>query len=309
MKTVGEACIWLKENLKSVYGLEELDPVVLLVLHSITKLSPTQLRAFPEKQLSEAQIQMLLLSAQKLQTGMPVQYVLGETEFFGLKFEINPSVLIPRPETEELVAWVLGEKGNLSGDKRSGERDKKSGEREKLKVESSMPKAILDIGTGSGCIPIAIKKNWPQAEVFGLDISVEALQTAQKNALLNEVRVGVFQQDILNFIPVKEASRYSIIVSNPPYITLKEQKLMHHNVLAFEPHLALFVPENDPLLFYRKIADYASFTLQKYGLLFFEINEKYGRQVVDLLKTKNFTAVELRKDLGGKDRMVRAKLG
>ena len=293
MKTVGEARIWLKENLKPVYGLEELDPIVFLVLHFITKLSPAQLRAFPEKQLSEAQTQMLLLSAQKLQTGMPVQYVLGETEFFGLKLEVNPSVLIPRPETEELVAWVLEEKVEGEG----------------LKAESLKPKSILDIGTGSGCIPIAIKKNWLKAEVFGLDISAEALQTAQKNALLNQVEVEFFRQDILNFMPVKEASRYSIIVSNPPYIIPKEQLQMHHNVLGFEPHLALFVPENDPLLFYRAIADYASFTLQKNGLLFFEVNESYGKQVVDLLKSKNFTAVELRKDLSGKDRMVRAKLG
>ncbi|WP_299289210.1 peptide chain release factor N(5)-glutamine methyltransferase [uncultured Mucilaginibacter sp.] len=302
MKTVGEARIWLKENLKSVYASEELDPIVFLVLHSITKLPPTQLRAFPEKQLSEAQTQMLLLSAQKLQTGMPVQYLLGETEFFGLKFEINPSVLIPRPETEELVAWVMEEKGSLSGDKRSGERGK-------LKAESLMPKAILDIGTGSGCIPISIKKNWSEAEVFALDISAEALQTAQKNASLNQVEVHFFQQDILNFIPVKEASCYSIIVSNPPYITPKEQLQMHHNVLAFEPHLALFVPENDPLLFYRVIAGYASFALQKNGLLFFEVNEKYGKQVFELLKGENFIDIEIRKDLSGKDRMVRAKLG
>ena len=298
MKTVGEARNWLKENLKSVYVSEELDSIVFLVLHFITKLSPTQQRAIPEKQLSDAQTQMLLLSAQKLQTGMPVQYVLGETEFFGLKLEVNPSVLIPRPETEELVSWVLEEK--VKGEGLKGER--LEGERQKVI-------SILDIGTGSGCIPIAIKKNWPEAKVFGLDISAEALQAAQKNALLNQVEVGFFRQDVLNFIPVKEASRYSIIVSNPPYITPKEQKQMHHNVLGFEPHLALFVPENDPLLFYRKIASYASFTLQKNGLLFFEINENFGKAVVDLLKSKNFTAIELRKDLSGKDRMVRATLG
>ncbi len=304
MKTVGEARIWLKENLKSVYATEELDPIVFLVLHSITKLPPTQLRAFPEKQLSEAQTQMLLLSAQKLQIGMPVQYVLGETEFFGLKLEVNSSVLIPRPETEELVAWVLEER---RGERMKGKRAE--GEKAEPATDNRQPateQTILDIGTGSGCIPISIKKNWPEAEVFGLDISAEALQTAQKNASLNQVEVHFFQQDILNFIPVKEASRYSILVSNPPYITPSEQLQMLHNVLAFEPHLALFVPENDPLLFYRAIAGYASFALQKNGLLFFEVNEKYGKQVVELLKGGNFIDIEIRKDLSGKDRMVRA---
>lgn len=293
MKTVGEARIWLKENLKNIYAEEELPDILFLTLNFITRLTQTQLHAFPEKQLNEDQIRMLLLLAKKLQSGMPVQYALGETEFFGLKFEVNPSVLIPRPETEELVSWVLEGKG----DEESG--DLVSGEREKVE-------RILDIGTGSGCVPIAIKKNWPEAAVSGLDISVEALQTAQKNAFLNEVEVRFFQQDILNFMPVKEVFNYSIIVSNPPYITPNEQKQMQHNVLNFEPHLALFVPENDPLLFYRGIAEYASFMLQKNGLLFFEINGNYGQQVVDLLIGHKFVDVELRKDFSGKDRMVRA---
>lgn len=297
MKTVGEARIWLKGKIKNSYAEEELNGIVFLTLNFITGLSQTQLHAFPETQLSEAQIQMLLLSAKKLQTGMPVQYVLGETEFFGLKLKVNPSVLIPRPETEELVSWVLEEK-EVKGERLEGEG---------LKAESLKPKAILDIGTGSGCIPIAIKKNWLEAEVFGLDISAEALQTAQKNALLNQVEVQFFQQDILNFIPIKEALPYSIIVSNPPYITPNEQKQMHQNVLDFEPQQALFVPENDPLLFYSAIAAYASFMLEKNGLLFFEVNEKYGQQVVDLLIAHGFAGVELRKDLSGKNRMVKAR--
>ena len=289
MKTVGEARIWLKENLKTVYAADELQEILFLVMNCITKLSQTQLHAFPEKELTEAQIKMLLLSAKKLQTGMPVQYALGETEFFGLKFEVNSSVLIPRPETEELVSWVLEERGM------------RSGERKEEKVVQ-----ILDIGTGSGCIPIAIKKNWPEAEVSGLDISAEALQTAQKNALLNQAEVQFVQQDILNFYPVKEASEFSLIVSNPPYITPSEQKQMQSNVLDFEPHNALFVPENDPLLFYRAIAGYASFMLEKNGLLFFEINENYGKETIMLLQEKRFINIELRKDFRGKDRMIRA---
>lgn len=318
METVGEARIWLKENLKIVYADEELNEILFLVLLSVTKLTKTQIHAFPEKELSEQQISMLLLSAQKLQTRMPVQYVLGETEFFGLRLEVNPSVLIPRPETEELVAWVLEEK--VKGEKVKGERlkgeglkgERFKGEREKsgewglLKAESLWPKAILDIGTGSGCIPIAIKKNWPEAAVFALDISAEALQTAQKNALLNQVEVDFFQQDILNFDAVKGARQYSVIISNPPYITPSEQQTMQANVLGFEPHQALFVPENDPLLFYKTIASHASFMLQKNGLLFFEINENFGQEIILLLQKEGFTPIELRKDSRGKDRMVRA---
>lgn len=291
MKTVGEARIWLKEKIKSIYAEDELAEIQFLIMNFITGFSQTQLHVFAEKELTEAQIQMLLLSVKKLQTRMPVQYALGETEFFGLKLEVNPSVLIPRPETEELVAWVLDEKG-----KRLKGEGMKEG-----KVER-----VLDIGTGSGCIPIAIKKNWQEAEVFGLDISVEALETAQRNALLNEVQVKFFQQDILNFHAIKEASEYSIIVSNPPYITPSEQELMNRNVLDFEPHQALFVPENDPLLFYCAVADYASFMLENNGLLFLEINEKYGQETITLLQQKGFAEITLRKDFRGKDRMIKA---
>ncbi len=296
MKTVGEARLWLKEKIKDLFSAEELPEIQFLTLNFITGMSRTQQHIFPEKELSEPQYQMLLLSAQKLKTGMPIQYVLGEADFFGLKFEVNPAVLIPRPETEELVSWVLEEKAK-------GKRFKS----EKLEVKGEGEKAIriLDIGTGSGCIPIAVKKNWTEAEVFGLDISTEALQTAEKNASLNDVKVHFFQQDIFSFMPVKEALPYSIIVSNPPYVLPLEQKLMQANVLDFEPYQALFVPENDPLLFYRAIAEYASFTLEKNGLLFFEVNEKYGKQVADLLIEHKFTGVELRKDLSGKDRMVK----
>jgi release factor glutamine methyltransferase len=292
MKTVGEARIWLKENLKTIYAADELPEILFLVMNFITGLSQTQLHVFPEKELTEAQMEMLLLSAKKLQTGMPVQYVLGEAEFFGLKFKVNPAVLIPRPETEELVAWILEEKIKV--------------EKNPQKAESLQLKTILDIGTGSGCIPIAIKKNWEEATVSGLDISAEALQTAQKNALLNEVEVEFFQQDILNFYAVKEASKFSIIVSNPPYITPAEQEQMQPNVLDFEPHLALFVPENNPLLFYRAIADFASLMLEKNGLLFLEINEKFGKETVELLQEKGFTKIELRKDFRGKERMIKA---
>jgi len=315
MKTVGEVRVWLKENLKSAFTADELPEILFLVLHFITQLSRTQLHAFPEKELTEDQIEMLLLSVKKLQSGMPVQYALGETEFFGLRFEVDPSVLIPRPETEELVSWVLEE---VKGEREKGKGGKVEGERKKEErgawnggsaVDNCPPateKKILDIGTGSGCIPIAIKKNWPEAEVFALDISAEALQTARRNALLNQVEVDFFQQDMLNFYPIKGARQYSVIVSNPPYVTSSEKKLMQANVLDFEPHQALFVPETDPLLFYRAIAHFASFVLEKNGLLFLEVNENFGQETVKLLQEKGFIKIESRKDFWGKDRMVRA---
>ena len=281
METVGEARIWLKEKLSNLFSAEELPEILLLILQTITGLSQTRQHVFPQKKLSEAQIAMLLLSVKKLETGMPVQYALGEADFFGLKFKVDPSVLIPRPETEELVAWVLEEKG-----------------------KSLKPTTILDIGTGSGCIPIALKKNWPGAAVFGLDISAEALQTAQKNALQNEAEVGFFRQDMLDFYPVKEAS-YSIIISNPPYVVPSEQKSMRPNVLNFEPHLALFVPEADPLLFYRGVAGFALSALTRNGLLFLEINPQFHQQLTQLLKEKGFVDIVTKTDLSGKPRMIK----
>lgn len=294
MKTVGEARLWLKEKLKDLFSAEELPELQFLILNFITGMSRTQQHVSPEKQLSEQQIRMLLLSAQKLDTRMPIQYVLGEADFFGLKFAVNQAVLIPRPETEELVSWVLEEKEK--SERRKGER---------LMAESLGLIAILDIGTGSGCISIAIKKNWPEAIVSGLDISAEALQTAHHNALQNEVEVDLFQQDILNFYPVKEAS-YSIIVSNPPYIVPSEKTLMQPNVLNFEPHLALFVPETDPLLFYRAVANYAWFRLEENGLLFFEINPKFQSELNRLLHETGFIDITVKYDFRGQARMVRA---
>ncbi|RYY27269.1 MAG: peptide chain release factor N(5)-glutamine methyltransferase [Sphingobacteriaceae bacterium] len=267
------------------------------MLQTITSLSQTQQHLFSEKQLSADQLSMLLLSVKKLKTGMPVQYALGEADFFSLKFKVDPSVLIPRPETEELVAWVLTERG------RRLEGEKLIADSSNLIPRTSKLTTILDIGTGSGCIPIAIKKNWPEAVVSGLDVSAEALHIARKNALQNEIEVDFFQQDILDFYPVKEVS-YSIIISNPPYIVPSEKTLMEPNVLNFEPHLALFVPETDPLLFYRAVADYAWLALENNGLLFFEINPKFQPQISQLLHEKGFIRINSKTDFRGKNRMI-----
>jgi release factor glutamine methyltransferase len=218
---------------------------------------------------------------ERLKNHEPIQYVLGKTEFFGLPFGVNSSVLVPRPETEELVQWLL--------------------------EESYMPgMRILDVGTGSGCIAISIKKEWPEANVWGWDISTTALETANQNARLNQVDVHFEQQDILT-LEWKAPVRFHIIVSNPPYVRLLEKGQMDKNVLAYEPSTALFVPDNDALLFYRVIARFARKALEPGGLLFFEINQAFGAEVVGLLEGEGFREVVLRPDLSGRDRMIRAR--
>lgn len=206
----------------------------------------------------------------------PVQYVLGEAWFAGMKFFVNEHVLIPRPETEELVEWI--NKGDT----------------------------ILDIGTGSGCIPVALKKKYPDTLVYACDISEGALQVAQANANTNNTAIGFIHCDVLNKNEWHKLPEADIIVSNPPYIPLDEKASMHENVLEFEPHLALFVSNEDPLIFYKAIADLAKSKLKRNGVIYFEIHEDLGSSVQHLLESKNFRHVELKKDLQGKDRMIRA---
>jgi release factor glutamine methyltransferase len=168
--------------------------------------------------------------------------------------------------------------------------------------------SLLDIGTGSGCIAISLKKNLAYADVSAIDISEGALQTAKENAALNEVDVNFIEADILNIKSANGGAQYAIIVSNPPYVTLEDKKLMHNNVTNFEPHTALFVPEHDPLIFYRAIADFALNNLIAGGLLYFEINENLGKETVELLSDKGFKNIELKKDMSGRDRMIKAQL-
>lgn len=296
MKTIADALLIFDDSLKSIYPAEEITSIKYLVLSDISNLSKAQLRAFTDLELNYEQWQNLDRIISELKTGKPVQYILGHTEFFGLTFKVTPSVLIPRPETEELVEWILLESQNS-------------------KLKSQKPFKILDVGTGSGCIPVTLKKHLPDAEVSGLDVSLDALKTAQQNAELNSVDVKFIDGDILNqgtaiLNNVKSGGleMFDIIVSNPPYVTEREKGDMHNNVLGFEPHLALFVKDNDPLVFYNAIADFALRQLEKGGLLFFEINENFGEQTVELLIHKQFKNIELRKDMRGRDRMVKAEL-
>jgi len=221
----------------------------------------------------------------QLKKEVPIQYLLGKTNFYGLDFEVNENVLIPRPETEELVEWIINE--NASRDKNKKIR-------------------ILDIGTGTGCIAISLAKNLPNAEVFGIDVSKKAIETAKRNAIANNVDVTFM---FLNILETEEFTcQFDIIVSNPPYVRNLEKVEIKKNVLDYEPHLALFVEDNDPLIFYRKIASLAQKGLQQKGKLYFEINQYLGKEMIDLLENMNFQNVELRKDIYDNDRMIKGNI-
>lgn len=217
----------------------------------------------------------------RLKNEEPIQYILGKTEFYGLPFIVNKNVLIPRPETEELVSWVI----------------------EEIKNKNDI-KNLLDIGTGSGCIPISIKKNITNLDVYALDISSEAIKIAKQNSKQNNVNISFIEDDILQIKKLKQ--KFDVIVSNPPYIRELEKKEIKNNVLNNEPHLALFVSNENPLIFYEKIADLAKNNLNQNGMLFFEINQYLGKETVKMLKEKGFKNIELRKDLFGNDRMIKA---
>lgn len=285
MNTIGEVFMSWREALQSLYDPKEIEAIALLVTETVCGLSRAKIKAFPETVLPAGAQEKLNAILKELKTGKPVQYILGETEFFGLTFKVNPSVLIPRPETEELVEWAIASARELSAETGS----------------------ILDIGTGSGCIAVSLKKNLPEYKVSAIDISPNALQTARENAKINETEINFIKADILqpDLLP---GEKFSIIVSNPPYVTLRDKTLMHRNVVDFEPHTALFVPEDDPLIFYKAIADFARFHLCPGGLLLFEINESYGEALVELLTQKSFRNIELRRDITGRDRMIKASI-
>ena len=244
-------------------------------------------------EFSESEIKDWNVILEQLKLELPIQYILGSTSFYGLKFEVNENVLIPRPETEELVEWIINSNLKIS----SAQFGKASGERfNNLK--------ILDIGTGSGCIAIALAKNLPNAQVFAIDVSERALATAKKNAEQNDVNINFIQKNILETTDLEQ--QFDIIVSNPPYVRNLEKAEIKKNVLEHEPHLALFVDDHDALIFYRKIGELAQKNLSKQGKLYFEINQYLGKETVELLENLGFSDVELKKDIYGNDRMIQS---
>lgn len=275
----GELKVFFRSKLKGIYPSEEIDSFFYLLLEAWLGYSRLDL-ALKSNSTIPSEVQKKIEDAiQRLEQEEPIQYIIGSTEFYGLNFKVTPSTLIPRPETEELVDWIIKEHDNC--------------------------KTLLDIGTGSGCIAIAIGKNLPNARVSGLDISEETLEIARGNALDNRTKVDFRKMDIIETTSLP--GTYDLIVSNPPYVRETEKAQMKDNVLKYEPARALFVSDDDPLLFYRHIAELSKTALKDRGWLLFEINEYLGEEMISLLKGSGFENIELKKDFRGKDRFIQGQ--
>ena len=283
------------KELDSLFPTEEVDAFFYRCVEHYLQLERFVLAVRPKLTLTKEEEQPLFEALSQLKQERPLHYILGEAHFMDLELKVNESVLIPRPETEELVQWIL---------------DDLDAERSRSVISTPLNDRslqILDIGTGSGCIAIALAKHIPNAKVYALDISGEALQVAKENAKHNQVDITFLQQDILTPELALEL-KFDIIVSNPPYVRELERKEIKNNVKKHEPETALFVPNEDPLLFYRAIAKFSATNSNRNGNLYLEINQYLGEETKALLKAHNFSEIELRKDLFGNDRMLKAKL-
>ena len=286
------------KELDAIYGKDEVDSFFYLCMEHYLDMPRFQLALQPEFTIIKSETDTFFKVLEDLKQQKPIQYILGETEFFGLPFKVNEHVLIPRQETEELVALIIANSKNQE--------------------QNSKKTNVLDIGTGSGCIAISLAKSLPNAEVYALDVSKDALKVAKKNAELNNVNIHFIEGDILeiankDFFPFgKDVSQrqkglFDIIVSNPPYVRELEKVEIQPNVLDNEPHLALFVEDDNPLLFYKAITNFVVNNLKPNGQLYFEINQYLGKETKVLLTDANFEAIELLKDLNGNDRMLKGK--
>ncbi len=320
MMTITDLKNKFQKELLSLYLKEEITTFFYLLTEHRLGLKRLDIALDPNATISTINEQFFLTNIGKLKKEIPIQYIIGETEFFGLPFYVDKDVLIPRPETEELVKWVI-------------EKTKEARIKNKDNPDSNRELQIIDIGTGSGCIAIAFAKNIPNVKVWALDVSEKALEVAKKNANLNKVDIEFLQLDILkkdslqkviknkvkrsadknkitsslsitSRTPPNNRLKFDIIVSNPPYVRELEKQEIKNNVLQNEPNLALFVKDENPLVFFDKIADFAKENLTPNGELYFEINQYLGTETAELLQKKGFQNIELRKDLFGNDRMI-----
>lgn len=273
------------DSLKNSQDEQEIESFFFILTEYLHNLKRVDVALNPNFELSDEEVEKWNTILADLQQEKPIQYITGEAWFYGLRFEVNENTLIPRPETEELVEWII--------------------ESQKSKVQSQKLE-ILDIGTGTGCIPISLKANLLQANVSVIDISEKALEVAKRNAASNKVEINFIQTNILEVEDLNQF--FDIIVSNPPYVRNLEKQEIKKNVLDFEPHLALFVEDTDALLFYRKIAQLALKNLTPNGLLFFEINQYLGKETVELLQNLGFKNIELKKDIYGNNRMIKCSI-
>jgi release factor glutamine methyltransferase len=279
--------LFFNEALSAIYPKTEIDSFFFILMEEKLKLQRIDTVLKPDFLITKKNLIDLKNIVKRLQKEEPIQYILGSTEFYGLPFLVNENTLIPRTETEELIAWVIDEIKVLANNKIT-------------------ELSILDIGTGTGCIPISLAKNLTSLNISAIDISTEALLIAKQNAILNKVTIEFIELDILNAESLPQ--EYDIIISNPPYVRELEKKEIKNNVLENEPHLALFVADENPLIFYNKIADLAKQQLSKNGMLFFEINQYLGKETVNMLAEKGFKNIQLKKDLFGNDRMIKCVL-
>jgi len=279
--------LFFNEALSAIYPKTEIDSFFFILMEEKLKLQRIDTVLKSDFLITEKNLIDLKNIVKRLQKEEPIQYIIGNTEFYGLPFLVDKNTLIPRTETEELVAWVLDEIKVFTNNKIT-------------------ELSILDIGTGTGCIPISLAKNLTSLNISAIDISPEALLIARQNAILNKVTIEFIELDILNAESLPQ--EYDVIISNPPYVRELEKKEIKNNVLENEPHLALFVADKNPLIFYNKIADLAKKQLSENGMLFFEINQYLGKETINMLVKKGFKNIQLKKDLFGNDRMIKCVL-
>ena len=282
--TIQETKIYIQTELFNFYPENEILGLTKIIFSDVFNVSTTDLIIKKDSVLNLEQQKQLFEIVLRLKNNEPIQYIIGFTEFYGLKFRVDNNVLIPRQETEELVDLIIADHDKL----------------ENL--------TVLDIGTGSGCIAISLAKNLRNAKLSAIDINKNAINLAKSNSLVNNVQISYNQYNILEWEDNNKYPKFDIIVSNPPYVMVSEKKLMQKNVLDFEPELALFVDDNNPLVFYKKITEFSLKHLNEKGKLYFEINEQFGLETKEFMEFCKFKNVEIIKDINGKDRIVKGSL-
>ncbi len=280
-RTVSDIVNIIKTNLSSHYSDNEIQSFIYLIFEYLLNYTKIDLHINSNATISQGTEKQINEIIKDLKNYKPVQYIFGKTEFYGLQFRVSPGVLIPRQETEELVDWIIKDNGNGTA-------------------------RILDIGTGCGCIAVALARFIAGASVDAIDISAKAAELARLNALMNKVSVNFMVCDILNIEAGKLGSGYDMIVSNPPYIREYEKPALPDNVRNYEPGESLFVPDDDPLVFYRVIAEHGLQSLKNKGALYFEINENLANEVCEELARFNYKRIEIKNDISGRNRMIRA---
>jgi release factor glutamine methyltransferase len=281
LRTIKDIRNYLARELTQIYHEQEISSFTKIIIYSVLEVNKVNLLSGNEYPVTRQDAEKVIHICNELKTGKPLQYVIGETVFYDCIIKVNSSTLIPRPETEELVDLIIRENTGFIG-------------------------KIIDIGTGSGCIAIALAVNFPDSEITGIDISEKALKTASENAKLNNVEITLLKADIFNH-ELYKMHDVDLIVSNPPYVRISEKQHMSINVLDFEPHTALFVPDNDPLVFYQAILDLAGYILNPGGKLYFEINEAMGNPLHQLLELSGYKGIKIVHDINGKERMIKAR--